>query len=149
LDFAMVAQPVVSSPDLGSESGDARRTEIVVDVEDRPGALATVGELLGRARVNIVAAAVFAAGDRGVIHLVVDDSDAALAALKLSGVQVSAKRDVYVVTLEDRPGELGRFARKLADSGHNISALYLAGHSGGDKELIVALESDGRQRGIL
>lgn len=147
--MATVGERVAASSGLPLEPGEIRRTEFVVEVEDRPGALASVGEVLGEARVNIVAAAVFAAGGRGLIHLVVDDSDAALAALKLAGINVRATRDVFVVTLEDRPGELGRFARKLATSGLNISALYLAGQSGGDKELIVAVDKDGRERGVL
>jgi hypothetical protein len=136
-------------PEPYPEPGEIRRTEIVIEVQDRPGALAAVGEVLGDAGVNIVAAAVFVAGGRGLIHLVVDDQDAALAALKRAEVNVTAIRDVLVVTLEDRPGQLGQFARKLAVSGINISGLYLAGQNGGDKELIVALDQDGRTRGVL
>lgn len=131
------------------EPWEVSRTEIVVEVEDRPGALASVGEVLGEAGVNIVAAAVFVANGRGIIHLVVDDSDAAQAALKKAEVSVTTVRSVYVVTLEDRPGELGRFARSLAKSGMNISALYLAGQRGGDKELIVALDQQGKTTGVL
>jgi hypothetical protein len=131
------------------EPGEVCRTEIVVEVADRPGALASIGEVLGAAGVNIVAAAVFVAEGRGVIHLVVDHADAAVAALKLAHVDVRATREVLVVTLEDRPGELGRFARRLAESGINISGLYLAGQRQGDKELIVALDQEGRSRGVL
>jgi hypothetical protein len=132
-----------------AEAAELRRTELVVEVADRPGALATVGEVLGDAGVNIVAAAVFAAGGRGVIHLVVDRSDVAVAAFRREGIEVVSMRTVLVVTLEDRPGELGRFARRLARAGINIVALYLAGQSGGDKELIVAIDEDGSTDDIL
>ncbi len=44
------------------------------------------------------------------------------------------------VSLDDRPGELGRFARRLADSGINITSLYIAGGRSGDKEIVVAVD---------
>lgn len=122
------------------EPGEVRRTEIVVEMDDSPGVLASIGEILGEARVNIVAAAVFTAKGKGIIHLVVDESQAALTALKRAQMPVSKVREVLSVTLEDRPGELGKFARRLADHGMNISALYVAGERFGDKELIVAIE---------
>lgn len=90
--------------------------------------------------MNIVTAAVFTHRGKGLIHLVVDDSDGALAALQRAEVSVDDVRDVMSVTLEDRPGELGRYARSLADAGVNISTLYIAGERAGEKELIVAIE---------
>lgn len=122
------------------ETTDENRTEIVLVLEDRPGALADVGEIIGGAGANIVAAAAVALQGKGVVRFVVDDSEAALAALKRAGVPVEGVREVMAVTLEDRPGELGRYARNLADAGVNISALYLGGQRGGERELIVALD---------
>lgn len=109
-------------------------------MEDRPGVLASVGEILGEANVNIVAAAAFSTKGRGVVHLVVDDSAGALAAFKRAKVPVSTVREVMAVTVEDKPGELGRFARSLADRNINISALYIAGERWGEKEFIIAIE---------
>jgi hypothetical protein len=114
--------------------------EIVVETEDRPGIIADIGELLGQARVNIHAAAAFAHGGRGYFHFVVDGADRALAALKVGGWKVRESREVLAVTIDDRPGELGRYARKLAQAGVNITALYTAGERAGDKELIVAVD---------
>jgi hypothetical protein len=114
--------------------------EIVIETDDRPGIVAEIGELLGAARLNIRAAAAFADAGRGYLHFVVDDSDRALAALRVAGWKVVASREVLVVSLDDRPGELGRYARRLADAGVNISALYMAGERGGEKELIVAVD---------
>lgn len=122
------------------------RTEIVLHVSDKPGALASVGEILGEAEVNIVTAAVFTHRGKGLIHLVVDDSSAALDALRKAGVSVDKVRDVMTVTLEDRPGELGRYARSLAGAGVNISTLYIAGERAGEKELIVAIEGAGSKK---
>lgn len=114
--------------------------EIVIETEDRPGVIADIGELLGEARVNITAAAAFANDGRGVFHFVVDDADRALAALRREGWTVRAAREVLAVSLDDRPGELGRYARRLAQAGINIRALYTAGERAGDRELIVAVD---------
>ena len=114
--------------------------EIVVETDDRPGIIADIGEVFGQARVNIRAAAAFAHGGHGYLHFVVDDSDRALAILKVGGWKVRTTREVLVVSLDDRPGELGRYARRLADAGINIAALYMAGERAGEKELIVAVD---------
>jgi len=53
-------------------------TEIVVEAEDSPGMMASLGELLGEARVNITAAAAFTHDGRGFLHFVVNESDQAL-----------------------------------------------------------------------
>lgn len=135
-----MSRAVKPSSELPPEPGELRRTELILRVQDRPGTLADIGELLGEADVNILTAAVFTVQGEGHIHLVVEDADAAIAALKRVGFQISEVRDVMAVTLEDRPGELGRYARKLSDGGINISSLYIAGERAGEKELIVAIE---------
>jgi hypothetical protein len=71
---------------------------------------------------------------------VVDNADRALSALKVGGWRVQGSREVLAVTVDDRPGELGRYARRLADAGVNITGLYTAGERAGDKELIVAVD---------
>jgi hypothetical protein len=116
-------------------------TEIVIETRDRPGVIAAIGELLGERRINIRAAAAFTYEDRGFLHFVVDDADSAIAALKPDGWNVVEKREVLAVSLDDRPGELGRYARHLADAGINISTLYTSGAQAGDLEVIVAVEN--------
>lgn len=114
--------------------------EIVIETEDRPGVIAEIGELFGASDVNIMAAAAFAAGGKGLLRFVVDSADRALAALKGAGWTVREVREVLAVSLDDRPGELGRYARRLAEAGINIQALYTAGTRAGDWELIVVVE---------
>lgn len=121
-------------------------TEIVVEAEDQPGMMAAIGELFGTAGVNITAAAAFTHDGRGFFHFVVEEADKAMAALRDGGWQVVGVQEVLSVSLDDRPGELGRFARKLADSGINITSLYIAGGRAGDKELVVAVDDLHRAR---
>ena len=115
-------------------------TEIVVEAEDRPGMMASLGELLGEAGVNITAAAAFTYDGRGFLHFVVQEADRALSALREACWQVVGVQEVLSVSLDDRPGELGRFARRLADAGVNISSLYISGGRAGDKEMVVAVD---------
>ena len=115
-------------------------TEIVIEAEDRPGMMASLGELLGEAGVNITAAAAFTHEGRGFLHFVVQEADRALSALREASWQVVGVQEVLSISLDDRPGELGRFARQLAEAGINITSLYIAGGRAGDKELVVAVD---------
>lgn len=115
-------------------------TEIVVQVPDRPGVLASIGELFGARGVNIAAAAAFTHAGKGVLHFVVDDADLAVGVLKEANFEIAQLREVLSVSLDDRPGELGKFARRLADAGINITALYTGRTGGGDAEIIIAVD---------
>jgi hypothetical protein len=111
-------------------------TDLTVLMENRPGALADVGEALGSVGVNIEAVAGFGMDNHGRIHLVVDDADAAKAALKEAGLTLEAEREALQVTLDDAPGAIGSYARKLADKGMNIEAAYIGGRAGGEVNMI-------------
>jgi hypothetical protein len=117
--------------------------EIIVTVDDRPGVLAEIGELLGAAGVNIETLCASAHDGRAVIHLVVDDGEDAGELLAQNGFKVAGARPVMTVTLDDRPGELGRYCRRLADAGIGVSAVYVARRGGGETELIFAVDDPG------
>jgi len=123
-------------------------TEIVTEVEDRPGVLADIGELFGKRDINITAAAAFTYSGKGYIHFVVDDADPAVSLLKECGCKIITVREVLSVSLDDQPGELGRYARRLADAGVNILSFYTGGSSGGDKEVIIAVDEISAARDI-
>jgi hypothetical protein len=115
-------------------------TEVVVELEDRIGALADLGELLGSHGVNISALAVVrVAEDRALAHLVVEPADVAVQALGERDLHPERVREVLSVTLEDEPGALGRYCRMLADASINLEAVYLAGERNGAKELVLAV----------
>ena len=103
--------------------------DLLVTLEDRPGALASVGEALGGAGINIEGLAGFASEGRGLVHLLVEDGPAAGAALESAGIKVDGESDVIVLPMTDdvgTPGALGRQARKVADAGVNLRFLYIA-----------------------
>jgi hypothetical protein len=98
--------------------------DLTVTLEDKPGALADVGELTGGANVNIEGMCATTGGGRGEIHLLVEDPAAIRAALEGAGMEVSGERDVLVVEVEDRPGTMAAVARGLGDAGVNIEFAY-------------------------
>jgi hypothetical protein len=122
------------------EGAGAMLTEVVVELEDRIGALADLGELLGGQGVNIAALAVVKVAEgRALAHLVVEPADVAVRTLREHGLVPERVREVLSVTLEDEPGALGRYCRQLADASINLEAVYLAGERNGAKELVLAV----------
>jgi hypothetical protein len=101
-------------------------TDLTVTVEDRPGTLADLGETLGKAGVNIAGGCGFACEGKAVIHILVEDAAAARQALDEADIEVIDERQVLVVDSEDKPGELGKIARHIAEAGVNIDTWYLS-----------------------
>uniref|UniRef100_A0A7C3MAJ7 ACT domain-containing protein n=1 Tax=Archaeoglobus fulgidus TaxID=2234 RepID=A0A7C3MAJ7_ARCFL len=97
--------------------------QISVFVENRPGRLAAVTEVLTKHEINIRAFTIADAGDFGIIRMVVDKTDEAYRALKDAGFTVRLT-DVLAVEVEDRPGALNRIAKALGDAGVNIDYVY-------------------------
>ena len=115
-------------------------TEVVVELEDRIGALADLGELLGGEAVNIRALAVVRVREgTALAHLVLEPADVAVRVLREHGLTPERVREVLSVTIEDEPGALGRYCRRLADASIDLEAVYLAGERNGAKELVLAV----------
>ena len=109
-------------------------TDFTIILEDRPGQLARIGEALGDAGVNIEGVSCAVDDGRGVVHVAVEDAEAARSALAGAGIDVAHEAEAWLIDNiggEERPGTLGRMTRKLADAGVNIEAFYLA-HGGRD-----------------
>lgn len=109
--------------------------DLAIALENRPGALAEMGEALGRAGVSIEGGGVFDGGAHFLFH----DRDVASAcsALEAAGIRVAAVNDVHVHRLrQEEPGQLGKFARLVADAGINIEVQY----SDHDHNLILVLD---------
>jgi predicted amino acid-binding ACT domain protein len=109
-------------------------TDLTISVEDRPGGLASVGEALGSAGINIEGVCGVGWEGRGIIHVCVQDGTAARQALEAAGIKVEGEADAILtepVAGSDDPGTLGMMARKVADAGINVRVLYLATRSRG------------------
>ncbi len=99
--------------------------DLEIHLSNVPGALAQMGEALGRAGVSVEGGGAWVVGGTGVAHFLVEDAAAAEAALRASGIAVVAQRDVVLQRLQqDEPGQLGKLTRMMAQAGVNITVLY-------------------------
>jgi hypothetical protein len=120
-------------------------TDLTITLENRPGALADMGEALGRAGVSIEGGGAWVVGDRGVAHFLFADGAAAREALEKVGIRVAAQREVVALRLKQGvPGQLGLLTRRMAEAGVNIEVLY----SDHDHRLILVVDDVARGREV-
>ena len=113
--------------------------DLEIALENRPGALAEMGEALGRAGVSVEGGGVWA----GAAHFLFHDAAAARAALEAAGIRVVAEHEVLVQKLrQDEPGQLGKIGRRMAQAGVNIEVQY----SDHDHNLILVVDDLERGR---
>jgi hypothetical protein len=99
--------------------------DLEIALENQPGALAAMGEALGRAGVSIEGGGAFVVEGRGVAHFLFEDGNAARRALETAGIRVVRDREVVVLRLrQGMPGQLGLLCRRMADAGVNIEVQY-------------------------
>ncbi len=115
--------------------------DLAIALEDRPGALAEMGEALGRASVSIEGGGVF----HGNAHFLFHDAEAATRALRDAGIRVERVSEVVTLRLRQaEPGQLGRIARRMADANINIEIQY----SDHDHQLILVVDDYARANAI-
>ena len=100
--------------------------DLVIDIENTPGALAQVAAAISDAGVNLAAATCIGGGERAELHILVPHAEAARHALAISHVAVTREREVVVVDVKDRPGELADLTRKIAGAGVDLDLIYVA-----------------------
>jgi hypothetical protein len=100
--------------------------DLVIDIENTPGALAEVAAAISDAGVNLAAATCIGGGERAELHILVPYAEAARHLLAITHVAVSREREVVVVDAEDRPGVLADLTRKIAKAGVDLDLVYVA-----------------------
>jgi hypothetical protein len=99
--------------------------DLTIALEHCPGALADMGDALGRVGVSIEGGGAFAVNGEGVAHFLFHDGAAARRALEAAGIRVVHQREVLIQRLrQDEPGQLGKLTRCMAEAGVNIEVLY-------------------------
>lgn len=119
--------------------------DLTIALENRPGALAEMGEALGRAGVSVEGGGAFVVNGVGVAHFLFADGAAARRALEAAGIRVLAERDVLVQRLrQGEPGQLGKISRRMAEAGVNIEVQY----SDHDHQLILVVDDFEKGRAV-
>ena len=100
--------------------------DLVIDIENTHGTLASVAAAISDAGVNIAAATCVGPGERAELHILVPHAEAVRHSLAISHVAVTREREVVVVDIEDRPGSLADLTRKIGRAGVNLDLVYIA-----------------------
>jgi hypothetical protein len=105
--------------------GTVTMMDLTIKLENQPGALAEMGEALGGAGVSVEGGGAFVVDGVGVGHFLFNDGTAARMALEARGISVLNVREVIVQRLnQERPGQLGKISRMMAEAGVNIEVIY-------------------------
>jgi hypothetical protein len=103
--------------------------DLVIEVDNEPGALAKVATAVSDAGVNLAAATFTGTSGCAELHILVPHAEAARHALAISNLAVTRERGVVVVEVEDRPGVLADLANKIAKAGVDLDLVYIATHN--------------------
>ena len=98
-------------------------TQLSIFLENKPGRLAAVTEVLDAAKINIRALSLADTLDFGVLRLVVNDTHNAAMALQKAGVSVS-ETPVSAVQVPDCPGGLHQILQILEKENINLEYMY-------------------------
>lgn len=97
--------------------------QINVFIENKPGRLKAVTEVLSDAKININAFTIQDRGDFGLIKLIVSDPEKAYLALADKGYACAVK-DIMVISPRDKVGNLARLSDILLKNKINIIDSY-------------------------
>jgi hypothetical protein len=97
--------------------------EISFTMPNRVGLLSEVTTAVAGAKVNITGICAYAMENNAFFMLTVDSNAKAKKALALLGADIE-ERDVVGVEMANKPGELQKVAKKIADAGINIDYMY-------------------------
>ena len=115
--------------------------QISVFLENKTGRLSEVTGILSEAGVNIRALALADTSDFGVLRLIVDNNEKAVAVLKENGFTVG-KTEVVAVEVEDKPGGLHNILKTLRGQGINVEYMYAyVRHTGKDAVMIFRFDN--------
>ena len=98
----------------------AIRTELTLRLENSPGALARLCQVLADERVNVIAMNL---EHSGVLHLVPDNPVHAAGLLRSRDYALE-ERDVLYIQLSNGPGAIGSATRMLSAAGVNIDYAF-------------------------
>ncbi len=115
--------------------------QISIFMENATGRLADVTALLAGAGINLRAISIADTTDFGILRMVADRPDAAVAVLKGAGF-TARETDVIGVEVPDHPGELARIMALFRDEGVGIEYLYASLEHKADKAVIVIKVDD-------
>jgi hypothetical protein len=111
-------------------------TQVSVAVENQPGRLSDVCDVLEKEEINIKAIMASSVMTPVQVHMIVSNPERAENVLKAGGYNVSTK-EVIAVSTPDHPGGLNAVLRPLIEANVNIETLYPFINLRGDEAIII------------
>jgi hypothetical protein len=120
--------------------------QISVFLENNAGRLAEVTRIVAAAKVNIRAISIADTADFGILRIIADQPDLAMAALANAGF-TARMTDVLAVEIPDEPGSLAKIMEIFQKTAVNIEYLYasLEGETG---KAVVIFKVEDVQHGL-
>lgn len=97
--------------------------QLSVFVENSPGRLYGITEILGTEGINIIGFSVADMAEYGIFRLVVSDTEAAKTALKAADFTVS-ESELICVDVPNKPGGLAAILKIFSDGSINVEYMY-------------------------
>jgi hypothetical protein len=119
-----------------------------ISVQNKPGEVARITEVLAKNAVNIRGISTDLGGPKSIIRIITDDEASARSILKANGIE-NQERDVLIISLSDKPGELARMTRKLAKAGINIESLFILGSKMPEVQVAVGVDQREKAQELL
>ncbi len=111
-------------------------TQVSVSVENKPGKLNEICDILEKEQINIKAIMASSVLTPVQVHMIVNDPDRATTVLKNHGFNVST-REVIAVATPDHPGGLNAVLRPLIEARVNVETMYPFINLRGDEAIII------------
>jgi hypothetical protein len=125
-----------------------KTTQLVLNLESKPGVLAKLARVLADAGVNISALCAGETAGRGKVRLLVSDTVRAVDALKAAKIRVG-QETALTLTLDNRPGALAGVAEKLASGKINVKCAYATTVGAGGATVVLTVSNPDKALALL
>ena len=119
-----------------------RIKQLSIFVENKTGRLHNIVDALRSGNINLRALSIADTTDFGILRLIVDNAEAAKAALSKIGV-ISKITDVIAVKIDDKTGGLASVLDTISDSGIALEYMYaFLGREAGRALMVLKTDND-------
>jgi len=122
--------------------------EFRIKLMDRPGELDRLVNLLANHNINIKAIAAVVSGPQPIIGIVGDDEIQVQTALEQGGFPFET-RELLTFSLPDKPGELAKLTRQLANAMVNLESIYLMAKAGTEAQFGITVDNPSKAKHAL
>lgn len=124
--------------------------QVSVFVENRPGRLSEIVDILAKNGVNMRALSIADTMDFGILRIIVDEPDKVMLMLRENKITATAA-DVLAVRLEDKPGALSELLGALAKEGISVEYIYafVARQDDGAAYVVIRVEDNDKAQQVV